>query len=408
MTTVVVATRRWSAVPDFAGHMWVPIQYVLGLRRLGIEAYWIDHIDRIDPLKHPHSIEYLDRRMQQSADTIGFGRAWSIIYGPGKRHFGLSREETHAIAERADLLLGLSTKALPKGSPALRIARRAYLDLDPGFTQIWAHQTPMGFEQYEHFFTIGQNVRSEEFDVPLQGIDWQPMRPPVVLEQWPFCFDEKTRRFSTVGDWWGKQYTRYQDQYFGSKREEFLRFAELPLRARQRFELALTLYPGDHHEIGLLARNGWHLLDPYLYAGDLESYREFIQHSRAEWSVAKNGYVRSRSGWISDRTTVYLASGKPCVVQSTGFEPHLPTGKGLLTFRTLDEAVEAVEEVDRNYAEHAAAARELAEQHFDSDAVLSSLLERAGVPLPGSGPGPGTVSRPSTRRCPDQHLRKPT
>lgn len=394
MTTVVIATRRWSAVPDFAGHMWVPIQYVLGLRRLGIEAYWIDHLERIDPFERPHGIEYLDRRMRQSADAIGFSGAWSIIYGPGKQYFGLSRDEAHAVAERADLLLGLSTKALPKCSPALRIPRRAYLDLDPGFTQIWAHQTPMGFEQFDLFFTIGQNVRGPDFDIPLQGIDWQPMLPPVVLEQWPFRFEEKARRFSTVGDWWGKQYTRYENEYYGSKREEFLRFVELPRLSRQRFELALTIYPVDHREIGLLAGKGWHLLDPYLYAGDLDSYREFIQCSRAEWSVAKNGYIRSRSGWISDRTAVYLASGKPCVVQSTGFEPYLETGRGLLTFRTLDEAVAAVDEVDGNYAEHAAAARELAERHFDSDTVLRSLLERAGVALP---PTDQRSSAPSSR-----------
>ena len=127
------------------------------------------------------------------------------------------------------------------------------------------------------------------------------------------------------------------------------------------------------------AGNGWVALDAAQYAGDPFSYREFIQTSRAEFSVAKNGYVRSNSGWISDRTACYLASGKPALVQSTGFESSLPTGKGLLTFTDLPEAIAGVREINANYLEHAHAARALAEGHFSSDVVLSRMLEQVGL-----------------------------
>ncbi len=139
------------------------------------------------------------------------------------------------------------------------------------------------------------------------------------------------------------------------------------------------MFQDDYEDLGLLLRNQWCVRDPYLYAGDLESYREFIQFSRAEFSVAKSGYVKSRSGWFSDRTACYLASGKPAIVQSTRLERCLQTGMGLLTFRTAEEACAAIETLDHDYLEHCRAARRIAETHFDSAIVLGSILRRVGL-----------------------------
>jgi hypothetical protein len=375
---VVVATRRWSAWPDFAGHLWVPIQYLVGLQELGVEAWWVDHLDPVDPRRDPHSIDYLMERLERTARSFGFQQRYCAIYGK-RRHYGCSAQDLEDVAAGADLLLGLSTKRLPSDSPVLRIPRRAYLDLDPGFTQIWAHQCDMGFDQFQHFFSVGQNVGRPGFGIPSRGIEWRTFLPPVVLSLWPGEPDERCRRFSTVGDWWGKQYTRFQGEYYGSKREEFLRFVKVPALARQRVEAALAIYQGDHKEIGLLNQNGWQLRDPYLYAGDLYSYREFIRYSRGEFSVAKGGYVKSRSGWVSDRTACYLASARPALVQSTGFETRLPTGQGLLTFTTPEEAVAGLEAIDSDYRTHALAARRLAEERFDSARVLGALLAATGL-----------------------------
>jgi hypothetical protein len=237
----------------------------------------------------------------------------------------------------------------------------------------------MGFGSYQFFFTVGQNVGRPEFEIPTLGIEWEPSLPPVVLDLWPAHTDPSCERLSTIADWRGSQYARFEGELYEGKREEFIRFLEVPMRARRPIELALSIGQHDYEDLGVLLRNEWFVRDPYLYAGDPESYREFIQSSRAEFSVAKSGYVKSGSGWFSDRTACYLASGKPAVVQSTGFEWRLPTGEGLLTFGTVPEAVAGVETIESDYLVHARAARRIAEEHLDSDVVLGSLLERVGV-----------------------------
>lgn len=379
MSLVVLSTQQWSSWPDLAGATWVPMQYILGFQRLGVEAVWVDHLGPVDPLTEPHSLEYLMRRFDSTAREFGFEDRYCVIHDGGRRHFGLSRERLAEVVSRADLLLAVSGKRLPADSPLLSIRRRAYVDVDPGFTQMWAHQCDMGLDQFQNFFTVGQNVGKRGFDIPTPGIEWRPIFPPVVLDLWPPRVDEKCERFSTVSDWWGSQYSRFQGKLYGGKREEFLRFIGVPKKARQRIEIALAIYPRDSRELGLLHENRWEIKDPYLYAGDPHSYREFIQYSRGEFSVAKGGYVLSRSGWISDRTACYLASGKPALVQSTGIEDSLPTGKGLLTFSTVEEALAGLEAIDADYRAHCEAAAELAAKHFDSRTVLRSLLDQLGL-----------------------------
>jgi hypothetical protein len=379
VTRVVVATSNWTSWPDFAGSTWVPMQYLIGLLRLGVDAIWLDDLRRVDPRRDAHSVEYLAGRMEATARDFGFAGRYGVVYDGGKRHFGLSAQEVADHASASDLVLRISGKRLPEGSPLLRARRRAYVDVDPGFTQIWAQQVDMGLDQHDCFFTVGLGVGRPGFTAPTSGRKWHAILPPVVLGQWPANIDERCVRFSTIGDWWGSQYVRFDGEYYGPKREEFLRFLDVPVAAGQSIEAALCIGQGDHKDQALLQRHRWILRDPYLWAGDPHAYREFIRYSRAEFSVAKNGYVKSRSGWVSDRSACYLASGKPVVVQSTGIEEHLPTGRGLLTFRTPEEAVEAIRAVNADYLAHAQAARDLAERYFDSDRVLGGILERAGL-----------------------------
>jgi hypothetical protein len=210
-------------------------------------------------------------------------------------------------------------------------------------------------------------------------VDWVPILPPVVLEHWPAHIDPACQRFSTVGDWRGSQYAVFEGESYSGKRREFLRFLLVPRKTRQPVEPALYVGFADSEDLELLLGNKWLVHDPFLCAGDPHSYREFIRYSRAEFSVAKGGYVKSNSGWVSDRTACYLASGKPALVQATGFERQLPTGLGLLTFRTLEEAVAGVEAINGDYLSHCQAARRLAEERFNSDVVLGSVLERVGL-----------------------------
>jgi hypothetical protein len=312
------------------------------------------------------------------ARKFGFDGRYCILYDGGTSGFGMAPEELRELVADVDVLLNLGGP-LPAQSPLLQIPRRVYVDLDPGFTQIWAHQTDMGFRDHDFFFTVGQNVGRPGFGIPALGIDWAPTLPPVVLDLWPAHVDPSCERVSTIADWRGSQYARFEGELYAGKREEFIRFLDVPKRSQRPIELALNIGQHDHEDLGLLLENGWFVRDPYLYAGDLESYAEFIRFSRAEFSVAKAGYVKSQCGWLSDRTACYLASGKPAVVQSTGFESSLRTGSGLLTFRTVAEAVEALETLEGDYLAHARAARDIAEEHFDSDLVLGSLLERAAL-----------------------------
>jgi len=385
----VVATPGTSGLPEFAGNTWAFLQYVVGLERLGVQAFWVDHQPKLDPRQpardrraHPaedcHSIEYVSARFGSMARDFGFDGHWCILYEGGASGFGVNPEELRELANEADLLLNLGAR-LPAQSPLLRIPRRVYVDLDPGFTQIWAHQIDMGFRDYDFFFTVGQSVGRPSFKISTLGIDWAATLPPVVLDLWPAHVDASCERVSTIADWRGSQYARFDGELYAGKREEFLRFLEVPRQARRPIEVALNIGQHDHEDLGLLLRHDWLVRDPYLYAGNLESYQEFIRFSRAEFSVAKSGYVRSRCGWLSDRTACYLASGKPAIVQSTEFEWRLPTGSGLLTFHTVDEAVKALDAIEQDYVSHARAAREIAEEHFDSNRVLGSLVERAGL-----------------------------
>jgi hypothetical protein len=300
------------------------------------------------------------------------------VYNDGERYFGMTEKQLMQVLAEAELLISISGH-LPPTSSLMRIPRRAYIDVDPGFVQIWAQEVDMALDRHNFFFTVGQNVGYPEFKIPTLGLHWQPIVPPVVLDLWPPHIDEQCQRFSTIADWRGAQYASFEGEHYGNKRDEFLHFLHVPLEAKQKIEPALCISYREYEDLALLNQHNWDVKDPYLYAGDPDSYREFIKFSRAEFSVAKNGYVKSNSGWVSDRTVCYLASGKPALVQSTGFEGRLPTGKGLLTFRTPKEAVEGILDINNDYLAHCHAARQIAEKYCNSDVVLGFILERVGL-----------------------------
>src|SRR4029453_13949437 len=157
---------------------------------------------------------------------------------------------------------------------------------------------------------------------------------------------------------------------------EFRKFARLPSLTARRFEIALDINPADVKDIKLLCGNGWSLIEPRRAAGDPWRYRNYIRSSAAELMIAKGMYVQTRSGWFSDRSICYLASGRPVLAQDTGFGDTLPIGEGLLTFSTLEEAAEATRAIGRDPARHAFAARRLAESFFDSSEVLGALARK--------------------------------
>jgi hypothetical protein len=266
-------------------------------------------------------------------------------------------------------------QAAPTGNSIARIPRRVYLDLDPAFIQIWhAQGIDMRFGGHTHFVTIGQAIGQPDCPVPTCGQLWITTPQPIVLAHWPVAEKIVYDGLTTVGNWRGYGSVEHQGVFYGQKVHSLRQYVTLPRLTAERFLPALSIHPGEAKDLAILAENGWHLLDPARVAATPAAYRQFIQESKAEFGIAKSGYVASRCGWFSDRSICYLASGRPVIAQETGFSRFLPTGSGLFAFSNPLDVLAAIDEMNRDYPYYSRAARRLAEEHFASDKVLPQLL----------------------------------
>jgi len=258
--------------------------------------------------------------------------------------------------------------------------RKVYLDLDPGYTQLWHHAGLLALGGHAHYFTVGANIGSGTCPIPTGEIVWRPTRPPVVLDDWPVSVRLEHSTFTTVGSWRGAYGpVVHAGHVYGSKAHEFRKIARLPELVPQSFEAALAMDPADDKDHRLLTGHGWRLVDPVEITADPSAFRHYVQASDGECSAAQGMYVGTNSGWFSDRTTRYLASGKPVLIQDTGFSQGLPTGEGLISFQTLEGAVAGAHRIAEDYDAHCRAARAIAEEHFHSDVVLAALVDAIGI-----------------------------
>jgi hypothetical protein len=384
MAETILIAGALAQKPHHGGHTWVILQYLLGFRRLGWDVLFLDQLDPamcVDTAGRPCSFAQSAnlRYTLDVMDRFGLGDAFALIYNRGERWAGLPRQGVLERVKESALLLNimgfLSDEEILDCAP-----RRVFLDIDPGFGQMWRdlglHDL---FSGYSDYVTIGENIGQPGCSIPTCGFEWITTRPPIVLDEWPLA-ESTGERFTSVASWRGAYGPLvYRGQTYSLRAHEFRRFAQVPRLSGRPFELALDMYPAEVSDLALLTTNGWALVDPKEVAGDPWAYREYIRDSRAEFMVAKNMYVQTNSGWFSDRSACYLASGKPVLAQDTGMHEHYPTDAGLLTFSTLDEALSGVEELSGNYARHARAARAIAEEYFDSDKVLGQLLSKLGV-----------------------------
>jgi hypothetical protein len=385
MATIVVAATI-ADKPFNGGLSWARLNWIFGLRKLGFDVYVIEEIraDRCTDengqrtaLEQSENLRYFDR----VAGIFGHDRA-ALVCSDGTIH-GSTRADLLALAESADLLVNVSGH-LRMNWLFNAFRCRAYIDDDPGFTQFWmaSGQGPQTLTSHEFHFTFGENIGSPDCSIPSGDVDWRPLRPFVVLEHWPTMNHAETDRFTTVASWRGPYApVSYQGRTYGLKAHEFRRFIELPTRAPQRFELALDIHTADRNDRDLLAANRWHIVDPRTVAADPPAFQRYVTTSGAECSVAKGVYVATNSGWFSDRTVCYLAAGKPCLLQDTGFSRRYPTGEGLLAFTTIEEAVAGAETIARDYDSHSHTARTLAEDYFDSDKVLREFIDVVGISI---------------------------
>jgi hypothetical protein len=366
------------------GGAWVRLNWLLGFQRLGCKVYfveeigrgtWLDAAGKACPFRDSMNAAYF----RQVTRQFGLGENSTLIYEGGEQTLGLSREELLEVAGAADLLVNISGHLTCEPFFS-RFRRRAYIDIDPGYTQFWQATGNSGARLAGHdvYFTIGENISQPGCVIPTCGIEWRRIRPPVVLAEWPAAGLGEQRKFTTVASWRGAYGpVQYEGKTYGLKVHEFRKFLELPRRTEQKFELALHIHPADRKDREALVEHGWQLVDPHQAAGDPAAFRHYVQGSAAEFSTAQGIYVETGSGWFSDRSACYLASGKPVLVQDTGFSTNYPVGEGLLAFRTLPEAVLGAERIAGDYERHSRAARRLAEEFFDSDKVLGRVLEQA-------------------------------
>ena len=236
----------------------------------------------------------------------------------------------------------------------------------------------MRFAGHTRFVTVGLAMGQPDCRVPTCGLEWIATLPPVVLARWPVATRVEYPALTTIANWRGYGSIRHEGVLYGQKAHSLRPFMALPKLTAERLMLALAIDPGEVQDLAALHDNGWCLLNPAEVAPTPERYRRFIQGSRAEFGIAKSGYVAARCGWLSDRSVCYLASGRPVLAQETGFSRFLPAGAGLLSFATVEDLLAGIEALRRDYAGQARAARALAEEYFDSDQVLSRLLEEVG------------------------------
>lgn len=390
-----------------AGVSWQVLHFLEGFRRLGSDVYYIEDTGgwAYNPLqrKHDHKSEcthasncqYAVNHVAKLMSSFGLQDRWAYQSRVDGRVFGLSETQVSDVFQSADALINL-TGSSQLFEEHLRVPVRIYLETDPVARQIELAQGNRKaidlLEAHTHYFTYGENLGASDCGVPVTRFNYLPTRQPIVLDWWAPASDlsrgNNHRRnipdcFTTIAKWRqpGKDIEWNGETYSWSKHIEFLKFVDLPHHSGQKFELALA-WEDDKDEdatIPQLTEHGWRIVDAISLSLDIDPYREYIRHSRGEFTVAKEQNIRLRSGWFSDRSACYLAAGKPVVTQDTAFGNILPIGRGLFAFRSMQDILEAIDAIQMDYAGHCRAACEIAEEYFAAENVLCSLMQRAGL-----------------------------
>jgi hypothetical protein len=386
----VVVTGFVGLFP-FGGVAWDYAQYVLGFAALGWDAIYLEDtgswpVYQSGDLGADATVAYLASAMEH----FGLRERWAYRDALSGECFGLSEAELADFCRSADVFLNLSCSATLREEYAA-IPVRALVDTDPMFTQIQylrgksLTDGPTGMREliddHTHHFTLGASIGSPSCRIPTLGLHWHPTRPPVVLKLWPVSDPpgNGSYGYSTVMNWSVFPPIEFEDERWGQKDAEFMRFVDVPRRVPEiPVGLAVSHTPECPFPFDEVRAAGWTVRDSAVFAGNARTYQDFIARSRGEFSVAKQTYVKANTGWFSCRSTCYLASGRPVIAQDTTWSRSLPNGRGLLAFHDEESAVEALRRVESDPKAHAKAARAIAQEHFDSDRVLREMLDRMG------------------------------
>jgi hypothetical protein len=371
-----------------AGHVWLIAHYMVGLRRLGFDPYYVEAHARTPTMlmktKSDDSSALAAAFIDGFLRRFDFGDRWCFqaLHDDG-RCYGMSEAQLRDLYASAELIINLhgGTVALPEHAATGRLI---YLETDPVELEIELYnKDPATIDfcrPHVAFFTWGLNYNHPDCRVPLPAeFPFRHTRPPVMCDTWDNG-EPGGAAFTTVGNWrqpW-HDVVFQGETYHWSKHHEFMKILDLPRRRPgQVFELALASYGEDDRR--MLEAEGWRVTPAADISYDLDAYRGYVQNSRGEFTVAKDQNVRLRSGWFSERSAQYLAAGRPVITQETGFSTSLPTGRGLFGFSTMDEVLAAVDAVNSNYELHCRAAAEIAREFFNYDVVLKQLMADMGI-----------------------------
>jgi len=364
------------------GLAWFHLQFLLGFRRLGYDVLLVDRLS-------PEMCHDAAGRPAAFAESVQRGAFLDLV-----RRFGLE-DSFHLDHDHGTCVLGLSTAEVrrrARGAVALvnvmgycddaaileAVPRRVFLDIDPGFPQMWRELgLHDAFAGHDRFATLARSIGTPGCMVPTCGLEWITLPQPIALDHWPAEPPRPAGAFTSIGAWRGPNGpVDYHGRTYGLRCHEFRSFIDLPGRCPgETFEQALAIDPGDARDIAALHGAGWRLVDPLMVAGDPDRYRAYVTASKAEFVVPKQMYVATAGGLLSDRSGCYLASGRPVLARDTGLAAHYPLGEGLLAFATPDEAAAGVDAIAADYDRHCRAARAIAEAHLDSDVVLPRFLD---------------------------------
>jgi hypothetical protein len=375
------------------GVTWDYIQYPVGLASLGQDVYYVEDT-RLWPIYQSPgsdwsdasgSINHLDAVMKD----FELGKRWAYRVEVSGKVFGLSEEQLLEVCRTADVFINISCSTFMRDEYR-QIPARVLIDSDPMFTQIQYLSEQMftpgqpGLRElvdaHNNHFTFGENFGSEDCLIPDCGIRWHTTRQPICLDHWSVSPQSNNGNgYTTLMNWTAAKPLEFDGTSWGQKDLEFRRFFAMPGKFREaKLEVAVGQTGGAGTSFPTIeAENaGWRVLEPEKCAGDWKSYRDFVSKSRGEFSVAKETYVKARTGWFSCRSACYLASGRPVVTQDTAWSKYFPTDYGLIPFTNQDEAVDALTRIESEPQKHSRSARRIAEEYFDSSRVLTRMLEQ--------------------------------
>lgn len=362
------------------GQAWANLQYLLGLQKLGHEVYYLEDVGEAARIWSWELGDWTGdpsqpaRYIRSCLEPLNLGDRW--IYRAQAASLGMPLDQFREICREANLFIMRAVPLWTWRSEYDLPRRRVFIDVDPAFTQFSLANDNGSLagvlSRCDHLFTVAQRIDKQDCTIPSAGFQWHPTLPPVSLDHWPWASEAEPSRYSTIMRWQGFRDVSHEGVSYGQKDQEFPKFLDLPTLSKQRFQLALL--GGDHKS---LTAAGWEVQSGGVATATTASYHSFIQNSRGEFSVAKEAYRATKSGWFSDRSVCYLSSGRPVVLQTTGPDDWLPHTKAILRFASIDEAIDAFNTIDTDYASHRRAARDLAIGVFSTDIVLPAFLEVA-------------------------------